>query len=85
VASGTSPSRLPQLLDIAGIAEHLGVTERHVRRLIAERRIPFLKWGHLIRFDPDEVASWLENARVPARRTPVCARRTPQRHHSPRA
>lgn len=61
----TSKPPLPHLLDIAGIADHLGVTERHVRRLIAERRIPYLRWGHRIRFDPDDVARWLEAARVP--------------------
>jgi excisionase family DNA binding protein len=55
---------LPRLLDIDGVAEVLGVTVRHVRRLVAERRIPFLKWGHLIRFDPADIAGWLENARV---------------------
>jgi len=62
---GLSQERLPRLLDIAGVAEHLGVTERHVRRLVAERRIPFIKWGHLLRFDPVEVASWLDGVRVP--------------------
>ena len=56
-------SRLPRLLDIAGVAEHLGVSERHVRRLVAERRIPFIKWGHLLRFDPDEVADWVDCGR----------------------
>jgi excisionase family DNA binding protein len=55
---------LPHLLDIRELAEHLGVTERHVRRLIAERRIPYLRWGYRIRFDPDDVARWLEAARV---------------------
>jgi excisionase family DNA binding protein len=60
-----SQEELPRLLDIGGIAEHLGVTERHVRRLVAERRIPFVKWGHLLRFDPDEIASWLDSVRVP--------------------
>ncbi len=45
------------------LAQHLGVTPRHVRRLIAERRIPYLKWGRLIRFDPDEIADWLDSAR----------------------
>lgn len=54
------------LIDIAGVAERLGVTERHVRRLIAGRRIPFIKWGHLIRFDPDEVDRWIDEARRPA-------------------
>jgi excisionase family DNA binding protein len=55
---------LPTLLDITAIAEHLGVTVRHVRRLVAERRIPYLKWGHLLRFDPTAVAAWLEEQRV---------------------
>lgn len=32
-------------MSIEEVAEHLGVTVRHVRRLVAERRIPFLKWG----------------------------------------
>ncbi|MCU1463618.1 MAG: DNA-binding protein [Acidimicrobiales bacterium] len=56
--------RLPHLLDVPGLADHLGVTERHVRRLITERRIPYVRWGHRIRFDPDEVARWLEASRV---------------------
>ncbi len=34
-------------------------------RLVAERRIPFVKWGHLLRFDPDEIAAWLDRARRP--------------------
>ncbi len=60
------PPQLPdRLLDITGIAGHLGVNVRHIRRLVAERRIPFIKWGHLIRFDPVEIAEWLEAARVP--------------------
>jgi len=53
------------LISLPAVAERLGVNERHVRRLVAERRIPFLKWGHLLRFDPDEIDAWLEAARVP--------------------
>jgi hypothetical protein len=30
---------------------------------LAERRIPFIKWGHLIRFDPIEVVRWLDGHR----------------------
>lgn len=63
----TQPTPLPDhLLDVSGLAEHLGVNVRHIRRLVAERRIPFIKWGHLIRFDPRDVAEWLAQARVPA-------------------
>ena len=57
--------KLPRLLTIGEVAEYLGVTERHVRRLVAERRIPFVKWGHLLRFDPDEIAAWIDAARRP--------------------
>jgi excisionase family DNA binding protein len=63
VTDRPKPSRLPRLLDIAGVAEHLAVNERHIRRLVAERRIPYVKWGHLLRFDPDEIADWLDRSR----------------------
>jgi excisionase family DNA binding protein len=56
---------LPHLLTIDELAEHLGVTVRHVRRQIAERRLPYLKVGRLVRFDPDEIAGWLDHARQP--------------------
>ncbi len=48
------------LLDIEAVAEQLGVTVRHVRRLVAERRIPFVKWGHLIRFNPNDINDWIQ-------------------------
>ncbi len=58
-------NELPRLLTIEEVADHLGVTVRHVRRLVSERRIPFLKWGHLLRFDPTQIATWLTAQRVP--------------------
>ena len=39
------------------------MNQRHVRRLVAERRIPYLKWGHLLRFDPVAIDEWLQQAR----------------------
>ena len=68
--TATAPSSdnrdLPHLLDIRALADHLGVEVRHVRRLVAERRIPFIKWGHLLRFDPTEITRWLDdNKRQP--------------------
>lgn len=58
-------AELPTLLDITALANHLGVNPRHIRRLVSERRIPFVKWGHLIRFDPAEIAAWIDQARRP--------------------
>lgn len=57
--------RLPQLLSIEQLAEHLGTSVRHVRRLVTERRVPYLKVGHFIRFDPAEIARWLDQTRHP--------------------
>ena len=51
-------------MSIEDVAEHLGVSVRHVRRLVFERRIPYVKWGHLVRFDIDDVNDWLANSRV---------------------
>ena len=56
--SGTS-----HLVDIEAVARHLGVSVRHVRRLVFERRIPFIKWGHLLRFDLDEITVWIDGWR----------------------
>ncbi len=61
-----NPADLPQLLTMEELAERLGVTHRHVRRLVAERRVPFLHVGRFIRFDSTDVAEWLRPARVPA-------------------
>jgi excisionase family DNA binding protein len=52
------------LLDIAEVAQWLGVEQGFVRRLIAQRRIPFVKIGKFVRFDPDEITVWIDNRRV---------------------
>src|SRR3954467_13957425 len=56
---------LPQLLDMSEVAARLSTTERHVRRLVSERRIPFVRVGRFIRFDPADVAAWLEERTEP--------------------
>jgi excisionase family DNA binding protein len=55
------------LLDIAGVADYLGVSVRHIRRLVAERRIPHIKWGSKLHFDPDEIDTWVDRHRWPER------------------
>jgi excisionase family DNA binding protein len=69
-ATDTSLLRGP-LLGIDAVAEALGVTSRHVQRLVSERRIPFLKVGRFVRFDPGALNVWLDQQRVePVRSTP---------------
>lgn len=61
-----TPTRdLDSLWDVEAVARRLGVQDRHIRRLVTERRIPYIKWGHLLRFDPVEIEAWLDNARRP--------------------
>lgn len=56
------------MLDIPRLAERLGTTERFVRRLVCERRIPFHKVGKYVRFDQDDVDDWVALRRVEAQR-----------------
>jgi excisionase family DNA binding protein len=62
------------LLDADGVAKALGVTNRHIRRLVAERRIPFFKVGKFVRFDPGELDVWLDQQRVEMRRSSPSSR-----------
>jgi excisionase family DNA binding protein len=57
-------------VDIDGAAHRLGVPVRHVRRLVAERRIPYIKWGSRLHFDPNELDDWIEAHRVPSIEAP---------------
>jgi excisionase family DNA binding protein len=62
-------NNIPQLLTIDQLAERLGITVRHVRRLVVEKRVPYLKVGRLVRFDPSEIAKWLRDS-APTRPPP---------------
>lgn len=71
LATDVSPLRGP-LLDMDAVAAALGVTPRPVQRLVSERRIPFLKVGRFVRFDPAALNVWLDQQRVePVRSTPL--------------
>lgn len=54
------------MLGVKQLAERLGTTERFVRRLVCERRIPFHKVGKYVRFDQDDVDQWVAVRRVDA-------------------
>ncbi|MDB4110179.1 helix-turn-helix domain-containing protein [bacterium] len=54
------------LLDIGDAAERLGTTERHMRALIANRKIDYIKVGRLVRFDPSTLDAWIRAQTVTA-------------------
>ncbi len=51
-------------LDVAETAEWLGVEERFIRRLVAERRVTYYKVGRHLRFDAEDLDEFLAAARV---------------------
>lgn len=57
-----------RLVDIGEVADSLSVSHRYVRRLVAERRIPFVKVGKFVRFEPAELNVWIDRQRVGLRR-----------------
>lgn len=62
--------RVTHLVTIEQLAERLGTSVRHLQRLVAERRIPFVKLGGLVRFDVAEIEAWVDGSRHPATRDP---------------
>lgn len=55
---------LERLLTVAEVAELLGTTERFPRRLIAERRIRFVKLGRHVRIPEPAVREFIDAGRV---------------------
>jgi excisionase family DNA binding protein len=51
-------------LDIAGVAEQFGTNPRHVRRLMAEQGLPYIKLGRLVRFSQRDLDAWTAARRV---------------------
>jgi excisionase family DNA binding protein len=59
VMAGTGASRVDRLLTVAQVAELLGTTERFPRRLIAERRITFVRVGRHVRIPESALAEFI--------------------------
>jgi excisionase family DNA binding protein len=55
---------MDKLLTVAEVAELLGTTERFPRRLIAERRIRFVKLGTHVRIPQSAVAEFVATSTV---------------------
>lgn len=53
-------------LTLGESALYLNVSERYMRRLVAERRIPFLKVGRLLRFRSADLDAFLESCVIDA-------------------
>lgn len=61
-AMTTAPA-LTQLLTLEEAAERLGTSVRFIRRLRAERRLPFVKLGRHLRIDSADLAAFVASCR----------------------
>jgi len=64
--SATPQTSSGDLLTVDQAADYLNITEHFVRRLIRERRIPFLKVGRLVRLRRSDIDAYLAGRLVPA-------------------
>lgn len=66
-AEATPPPATSDLLDYAQAARRLGVPVGTLRSLVSRHQIPHVRLSpRIVRFDPDELASWIAAKRVPA-------------------
>jgi len=59
-----TPSNADRLLTVEAAAERMSTSVRFVRRLVAERRIAFVKLGRHVRLTEADVAAFIESGRV---------------------
>ncbi len=58
-----------RMLKLGELCEWLNITERHARKLVERKAIPYRKVGHLLRFPEAEVEDWcLPEPRSPGTR-----------------
>ena len=65
--SGTRPERGPALLTIAQVADHLGASTRHVRRLVDRGQLPVHRLGRLVRISEDDLRQLIAASRQAGR------------------
>jgi excisionase family DNA binding protein len=56
------------LLDANATAALLGLSEITVRRLVADRQIPFIRIRSSVRFPVAALMKWIEDKQIPAER-----------------
>jgi len=64
---------LDRLLTVEEAAERLGTSVRFVRRLVAERRIAYVKVGRHVRLYSGDVEAFIAGSRVEVRPSSVAA------------
>jgi excisionase family DNA binding protein len=71
MSAAPPPHAPPQdrpLLTVEQVAERLGTPVRFVRRLIAGRRIAFVRVGRYVRIEHDELEAFIQTGHIEAMR-----------------
>jgi excisionase family DNA binding protein len=55
---------IPVLMDCKAAGEYTGFGERYMRRLVFEKRIAYVKVGHMVRFERATLDKFIEDHRV---------------------
>lgn len=55
-----------RLLTVEATADRMGTSVRFVRRLVAERRIGFIKLGRFVRIAESDIDAFIQAGRMPA-------------------
>lgn len=53
-------------MGVAEAASRLGLAQWTVRKYVELRRLPFVKIGTRVLFDPTELEAWIDERRIPA-------------------
>ena len=54
------------LWNVAEVANCLGITAKGVYGLVEKRKVPFLRIGSRLRFEPGKIQDWIHQQRVEA-------------------
>ena len=64
MTSSTPYGQAARMLTLGELCAWLNITERHARKLVERRAIPYRKVGHLLRFAEQEIEEWSRPARA---------------------
>jgi excisionase family DNA binding protein len=64
--AATAHAPQDELLTISQAGEYLGTGERFIRRLVAQRRISYVKLGRYVRLQRSSLDAFIEAGRVPS-------------------
>jgi predicted DNA-binding transcriptional regulator AlpA len=68
---------LEHLIDIAELERRTAIKQATLRKYVLQRKIPFVKIGWLVRFDPPEIGAWIKEQKVPVLKETEAGQGTP--------